>query len=162
MTPHRYETVCPVATTHSNEGLNQMTYNRCIGTRYCTNCPYGTPLQVVQYQGYASSSTPALLKTVWHGFEPRRDGSSRGVIEKCSMCVQRIQEGKLEAKKQGAPLLMERFKPLRRGVPYNAITFGDLNDETSEVKTNSLNNRSTTPWKGGHSNCLLHDESAEH
>ena len=142
------ETVCPVAaTTHSNEGLNQMTYNRCIGTRYCANnCPYKVRrFNWFNYQGYAkfqhtNPSQDSLTRMV---LNPDVTVRSRGVIEKCSMCVQRIQEGKLEAKKQGAPVADGAIQTAcAEACPTNAITFGDLNDETSEVKTNSLNNRS--------------------
>ncbi len=142
------ETVCPVAaTTHSNEGLNQMTYNRCIGTRYCANnCPYKVRrFNWFNYQGYAkfqhmNPSQDSLTRLV---LNPDVTVRARGVIEKCSMCVQRIQDGKLEAKKSGAPVVDGAIKTAcAEACPTNAITFGDLNDNASEVKTNSKNNRS--------------------
>ena len=142
------ETVCPVAaTTHSNEGLNQMTYNRCIGTRYCANnCPYKVRrFNWFNYQGYAkfqhmNPSQDSLTRLV---LNPDVTVRARGVIEKCSMCVQRIQDGKLEAKKNGAPVVDGAIKTAcAEACPTNAITFGDLNDNASEVKTNSKNNRS--------------------
>ncbi len=142
------ETVCPVAaTTHSNEGLNQMTYNRCIGTRYCANnCPYKVRrFNWFNYQGYAkfqhiNPSQDSLTRLV---LNPDVTVRARGVIEKCSMCVQRIQDGKLEAKKNGTPVVDGAIKTAcAEACPTNAITFGDLNDNASEVKTNSKNNRS--------------------
>ena len=142
------ETVCPVAaTTHSNEGLNQMTYNRCIGTRYCANnCPYKVRrFNWFNYQGYAkfqhtNPSQDSLTRMV---LNPDVTVRARGVIEKCSMCVQRIQDGKLTAKKAGAPIVDGAVQTAcAEACPTNAIVFGDLNDTASEVKTNSKNNRS--------------------
>ena len=142
------ETVCPVAaTTHSNEGLNQMTYNRCIGTRYCANnCPYKVRrFNWFNYQGYAkfqhtNPSQDSLTRMV---LNPDVTVRARGVIEKCSMCVQRIQDGKLTAKKAGAPIVDGAVQTAcAEACPTNAIVFGDLNDTASEVKANSKNNRS--------------------
>ena len=142
------ETVCPVAaTTHSNEGLNQMTYNRCIGTRYCANnCPYKVRrFNWFNYQGYAkfqhfNPSQDSLTRMV---LNPDVTVRARGVIEKCSMCVQRIQDGKLQAKKNGTPVVDGAVQTAcAEACPTDAITFGDLNDNASEVKTNSKNNRS--------------------
>ena len=142
------ETVCPVAaTTHSNEGLNQMTYNRCIGTRYCANnCPYKVRrFNWFNYQGYAkfqniNPSQDSLTRLV---LNPDVTVRARGVIEKCSMCVQRIQEGKLNAKKAGAPIVDGTVATAcAEACPTHAITFGDLNDDQSKVRTNANNNRS--------------------
>ncbi|MEA5457916.1 TAT-variant-translocated molybdopterin oxidoreductase [Arcicella sp. LKC2W] len=131
------ETVCPVlATTHSSEGLNQMTYNRCIGTRYCANnCPYKVRrfnwFRYYQTDEYDFQFNNDLGRMV---INPDVTVRSRGVMEKCSMCVQRIQAGKLEAKKEKRrPKDGEIQTACSQSCPTNAITFGDMNDETSEI-----------------------------
>lgn len=131
------ETVCPVlATTHSTEGLNQMTYNRCIGTRYCANnCPY----KVRRFNWFAYTENEmfdfhmnsSLGKMV---LNPDVTVRARGVMEKCSMCVQRIQEGKLTAKKESRrPVDGEIETACSQSCPTNAITFGDMNNPESEI-----------------------------
>lgn len=132
------ENVCPVlATNHSSDGLNQMTYNRCVGTRYCANnCPY----KVRRFNWFNYNANPDFT------FNPSQDDlgrmvlnpdvvvRSRGVMEKCSMCVQRIQGGKLEAKKAERKLIDGEIKTAcQQACPTNAIIFGDLNDEESAV-----------------------------
>ncbi|MBK9761735.1 MAG: TAT-variant-translocated molybdopterin oxidoreductase [Flavobacteriales bacterium] len=132
------ETVCPVAaTTHSNEGLNMMTYNRCIGTRYCANnCPYKVRRfnwfnYVTEKFGEVNPAWDALGRMV---LNPDVTVRSRGVIEKCSLCVQQIQGGKLAAKKAGTPVKDGAIETAcSAGCPTNAITFGDLNDKNSKV-----------------------------
>ena len=131
------ENVCPVAaTTHSNEGLNQMTYNRCIGTRYCANnCPY----KVRRFNWFKYSENDKfdfhmnddLGKMV---LNPDVVVRARGVIEKCSMCIQKIQELKLTAKREGRPIRDEEAQTVcASSCSTNALVFGDSNNKESEV-----------------------------
>ena len=142
------ETVCPVAaTTHSNEGLNQMTYNRCIGTRYCANnCPFKVRrFNWFNYKAYdkfaeINPSQDAMARMV---LNPDVTVRSRGVMEKCSMCVQRIQAGKLDAKMKGTPVEDGSIvTACAEACPTNAITFGDLNDGNSSVRAEEEDKRS--------------------
>ncbi|MCB9364726.1 MAG: TAT-variant-translocated molybdopterin oxidoreductase [Flavobacteriales bacterium] len=142
------ETVCPVAaTTHSNEGLNMMAYNRCIGTRYCANnCAYKVRrFNWYNYTGYKkftdiNPSQDDLGRLV---LNPDVVVRARGVMEKCSMCVQQIQAGKLEAKKAGTKVVDGSIQTAcSTACPTNAITFGDLNDKESLVRTGMDNDRS--------------------
>jgi MoCo/4Fe-4S cofactor protein with predicted Tat translocation signal len=141
------ETVCPViATNHSSEGLNQMTYNRCIGTRYCANnCPF----KVRRFNWYNNTNDELFT-----GLNPSQDDlgrmvlnpdvtvRTRGVMEKCSMCVQRIQAGKLKAKKEGHPLEDGAIKTAcQTACAAGAIHFGDLNDEKSNVSAQRADKR---------------------
>lgn len=136
------ETVCPVvATTHSNEGINQMTYNRCIGTRYCANnCPYKVRrFNWFNYQGYKKFTevNPAQDATMRMVLNPDVTVRARGVMEKCSMCIQRIQGGKLEAKKAGKPVQDGAIQTAcAEACPTDAITFGDINDKNSRARKN--------------------------
>lgn len=146
------ENVCPVAATnHSSEGLNQMTYNRCIGTRYCANnCPYKVRrFNWLDYNGSDSfkDNQQTLIgldmdEVVNHMnddltrmvLNPDVTVRGRGVIEKCSFCVQRLQENKLEAKKQQNPVLVRNVKTAcMQACPTNAINFGNVNDKESDV-----------------------------
>ena len=131
------ENVCPVAaTTHSNEGLNQMAYNRCVGTRYCANnCPYKVRrfnwFQYSENDQFDFNMNDDLGKMV---LNPDVVVRSRGVIEKCSMCIQKIQELKLNAKKTGQPIRDEDAQTLcASSCSTNAIVFGDVNNPDSEV-----------------------------
>ncbi|MFT5018883.1 MAG: MoCo/4Fe-4S cofactor protein with predicted Tat translocation signal [Polaribacter sp.] len=142
------ETVCPVAaTTHSNEGLNMMTYNRCIGTRYCANnCPYKVRrFNWFQYHNGSQdfSTNPAnddLGRMVLNPDVVVRD---RGVMEKCSFCVQGIQAAKLKAKKAGRKVADDEVQSAcAEACPTNAIVFGDLNDKESWVAAISKDERS--------------------
>lgn len=131
------ENVCPVAaTTHSNEGLNQMTYNRCVGTRYCANnCPY----KVRRFNWFQYSDNKKFDFNMNDDYgkmvlNPDVVVRSRGVIEKCSMCIQKIQELKLTAKKEGRPILDEEAQTVcASSCSTNAIVFGDSNNKESEV-----------------------------
>lgn len=134
------ETVCPVAaTTHSAEGLNHMAYNRCIGTRYCANnCPYKVRrFNWFEYHNNQErfdvnySMNDDMGKMV---LNPDVTVRSRGVMEKCSMCIQRIQLGKLEAKKNGVMVKDGQIQTAcQSACDTGAIVFGDVNDKESKV-----------------------------
>ncbi len=129
------ETVCPVlATAHSAEGLNEQVYNRCVGTRYCANnCPY----KVRRFNWFEYSRDDTLENLA---LNPDVTVRSRGVMEKCSMCVQRIEEGKIEANRLGEPLGDGQVQTAcQQSCPAQAIVFGDLNDPASGIAA-ALNN----------------------
>ena len=134
------ETVCPVAaTTHSSEGLNQMTYNRCIGTRYCANnCPYKVRRfnwfkyhDNKDFAGVNIAQNDDLGKMV---LNPDVTVRVRGVMEKCSMCVQRIQAGKLTAKREKRTVVDGEINvACAVACPTDALQFGDMNDPSSKI-----------------------------
>ncbi len=132
------ESVCPVAATYqSPDGLNQMVYNRCIGTRYCSNnCPY----KVRRFNFY--NWTKTLPETVQMGQNPNVTVRMRGVMEKCTFCIQRIRGGQRTAAMEERDLEDgEVMTACQQACPSRAITFGDLNNPQSEVVEQRKNNR---------------------
>ena len=142
------ENVCPVsATNHSSEGLNQMAYNRCIGTRYCANnCPYkvrrfnwedytGADSFPDNQRGIISDATMMMNDELSRMvLNPDVVVRSRGVMEKCTFCVQRLQEGKLTAKKEDRVIVDGEVQTAcMQACPTNAIIFGNVNDTKSKV-----------------------------
>jgi len=154
------ENVCPVsATNHSSEGLNQMAYNRCIGTRYCANnCPF--KVRRFNWSDYTGADSfpnnqdeqgvgklndavlmmnDDLTRMV---LNPDVTVRSRGVMEKCSFCVQRLQDGKLKAKKENRPLNDGDVKTsCQQACPTSAIVFGNINNTQSEVVKSRQDNK---------------------
>ena len=130
------ESVCPVyATSHSSEGLSMMTYNRCVGTRFCANnCPY-----TVRYFNFWEPAWDAPLE---RAHNPEVSVRPVGVMEKCSFCVQRIEQGKLNAAGEKRPVRDGEIKPACvQSCPTTAMFFGDMDDPESEVSRQAASGR---------------------
>jgi molybdopterin-containing oxidoreductase family iron-sulfur binding subunit len=131
------ETVCPVAaTTHSRQGQNHMAYNRCVGTRYCANnCPY----KVRRFNWFLYNENDEFDYHMNNDLgrmvlNPDVNVRSRGVMEKCSMCIQKTQLSILEAKRDGRPVKDAEFQTAcSSACDKGAMVFGDINDHDSEV-----------------------------
>ncbi|MDH4199003.1 MAG: 4Fe-4S dicluster domain-containing protein [Spirochaetia bacterium] len=134
------ENVCPVgATLHSSEGLNDMVYNRCVGTRYCQdNCPYK-----VRRFNWFENTYDKIQDPMQMSLNPDVTVRGRGVMEKCTFCVQRINEQRQMARNEGRAVHEEDLKTAcQQGCPANAITFGDLGNKETIVAQKAADSRS--------------------
>ncbi len=145
------ENVCPVnATIHSEEGLNDMAYNRCIGTRYCANnCPYKVRrFNFLEWRGPEGAQQRIqdtyqdIPETEKLAFNPNVSVRMRGVMEKCTYCVQRIEEAKIGARRDGRAIAPNEIKTAcQQTCPADAIVFGDLNNPKADVTRLSRSDR---------------------
>jgi molybdopterin-containing oxidoreductase family iron-sulfur binding subunit len=142
------ENVCPVAaTSHGPEGLNEMVYNRCVGTRYCANnCPY--KVRRFNFFDYQKQTQPEVIQEIHSpveqlAYNPQVTVRSRGVMEKCMFCVQRINAAKFEAQNAGRKVADGQIQTAcQQACPAQAILFGNINDPDSLVareRTSPLN-----------------------
>lgn len=157
------ETVCPVlATMHSTDGLNQMAYNRCVGTRYCSNnCPF--KVRRFNWYNYSEDRSDTFFASIYPelkqhgrynvaeplsmGFNPEVTVRARGVMEKCTFCVQRIRRAKWQAKREGRLKMRDGdvITACQQSCPSDAISFGNLVDENSEVAKKHALARALSP-----------------
>jgi molybdopterin-containing oxidoreductase family iron-sulfur binding subunit len=140
------ELVCPVeATTHSIDGINEMTYNRCVGTRYCSNnCPY--KVRRFNFLQYTDYTTP-VLKLLNN---PDVTIRSRGVMEKCTYCVQRVRGAEIEARNEGRLIRDgDVVTACQAACPTGAIVFGDLNSSGDKGKKSRVRQRQDDPLNYG-------------
>ena len=132
------EPVCPVfATYHTDEGLNAQVYNRCIGTRYCANnCPY-----TVRFFNFNDPVFPEPLENAWN---PEVSVRSKGVMEKCTFCIQRIRKAEMSAREENRSLHDGDVVPACvQSCPTRAMAFGDMSDPSSQVSRMSRSDRAT-------------------
>ena len=157
------ETVCPVlATMHSNDGLNQMAYNRCVGTRYCANnCPF--KVRRFNWYNYSTDRSDTFFARLYPelknharynvteplpmGYNPEVTVRSRGVMEKCTFCVQRIRRASWQAKKEGRAKMKDGdvITACQQSCPAEAISFGNLSDRDSKVSKMHAKARALSP-----------------
>jgi molybdopterin-containing oxidoreductase family iron-sulfur binding subunit len=132
------EPVCPVfATYHTDEGLNAQVYNRCIGTRYCANnCPY-----TVRFFNFNDPVWPEPLENAWN---PEVSVRSKGVMEKCTFCIQRIRKAEMAAHEENRSLRDGDVVPACvQSCPTRAMSFGDMSDPSSQVSRLTRSDRAT-------------------
>jgi len=125
------EVVCPVAaTTHSEEGINEMTYNRCIGTKYCSNnCPY--KVRRFNFYDYNKDKHLPVLTLLAN---PNVTVRQKGVMEKCNYCIQRVNRARMDAEKENRRVRDgEVLTACQQVCPTEALVFGDVNDPSSKV-----------------------------